>query len=75
MWEGLPGAVVSAATDIPGSAFKPWSERRGVFTADLRSLGVEHYGNLTTHDSGTGNLGCTHDRVGLYFQREAMVLA
>ena len=75
VWEGLPGAVISAATDIPGSEFKPWSERPGVFTADLRSLGVERYGNLSTEDSGTGNLGCTHDRVGLYFRREAMVLA
>lgn len=75
VWEGLPGAIISAATDIPRSAFKPWPERPGVLTADLHSLGVKHYGNLSTSDSGTGNLGCTHDRVGLYFQREAMVLA
>lgn len=74
-WTGLPGAVISAATDIPGTAFEPWPERPGVLMVDLRSLGVESYGNLSTNDSGTGSLGCTHDRVGLYFQREAMVLA
>eukprot|EP01052_Picozoa_sp_SAG31_P035745 SAG31_NODE_4355_length_3319_cov_1.559938_5_plen_308_part_00 len=67
--------VISAATEVPGSAFKPWGGRPGVWTADLRALGVTKYGNLTMNDSGTGNLGCTHDRVGLYFQNEPMTLA
>jgi len=67
--------VISAAAEVPGHAFKPWAERPGVWKADLRALGITRYGNLTVNDSGTGNLGCTHDRVGLYFRKEAMTLA
>ena len=33
------------------------------------------FGNLSVHDSGTGNLGCKHDRVALYFDSKPMVLA
>jgi hypothetical protein len=75
VWHGLPGTVISAATDIPGASFKSWAGHPNLYTADLRALGVSAYGNLSTEDSGTGNLGCTHDRVGLYFRHEAMVLA
>lgn len=75
IWQGAGDAVISAGRDIPGSSFQPWSNRSGVWTADLRALGITKYGNLSVNDSGTGNLGCTHDHVALYFQRQAMVLA
>jgi hypothetical protein len=71
----LGATVITAGTEVPGSALKPWAERRGVWTADLRALGVTRYGNLSVGDTGTGNLGCGDDRVGLYYERQHMTLA
>jgi hypothetical protein len=77
VWEGEPGAVISAATAIPSYAFTRWGKRAGVWKANLTALGfnISGFGNLSTADSGTGNLGCLHNRAALYFNMEPMVLA
>ena len=45
---GGPNPVISAAADVPGTAFKQWADRPGVWVADLKALGITRYGNLTT---------------------------
>ena len=75
IWQGIGNTTVSAGREVPGGAFKPWSSVPGAYTADLRALGVTSYGNLSTADQGTGNLGCTHNRTSLIFNGELMPLA
>ena len=75
IWQGNGNTTVSAGREVPGGAFKPWSSVPGAYTADLRALGVTSYGNLSTADQGTGNLGCTHNRTSLFFNGEMMPLA
>ena len=69
--------VISGAADVPGHAFKPWAERPGVWKVDLRTLGITRYGNLSTNDSGAGNLGCAQCmyRARLFYRLETMTLA
>lgn len=53
VWLGVPDdagvlPIISAGADVPGTAFQPWSGRSGVWTANLKALGITKYGNLTT---------------------------
>jgi hypothetical protein len=67
-------AIISAGLELPSHLFKPSTSHAGAFEADLTTVGLESYGNISALDTGCGNL-IHSNRSAVYFNMQPLTLA